>query len=673
MSFLRNADRNLSESEKDAKEAASLLPSARKPKPKKKHSTSRGAPRLQQRKGRVKVTDPDVVPVDTVAYDLDLSLNHKYSSVAYRISAGSDIAGYRKALDDYLEFVEKDLPKSFPDDQYLDRFKVLFSGMDEFIKLLDLAGKYNEKWGNYLQRNILSLASTNKEIKPQLEAFVKMLDMKDDFKDYDKVKKIFGKESNGRTISKDKSDRIFGNNTITVIENARKHLYDFSKENIDILKKMPDYVIDAVGGERKKIKSVNLDVFTRIIGSKNDNECWSVFASFLKRLESVMKSTSFSDDIIDLYMTNIESTSSSKEEFSKKLDELLEKLKQDNTDQTISGMKLQGEIFKLPFYKSLRNYLLKILKDNNIGSISEKDKDNIIKETDEETATEYKKIMLNKVLEIYKEYLGESFKTSITELMEGYDDEDSPAYDWLDAAINAGSRMLKNMDSGKWDEKKSKRGTLTREQLNERNTKLYEGMLERFGLKEKSDADLKAMGVPTLEEFKGGFSRTSSTIKKFQSSNKGSLYRGISMPRTAAYHGVLMQGHPNGPTNSGWNSIDKRYINKSHLDAIIASAKKMLKDNPWFEYNWGGGSNDAPFRAALDLAIYTADNNSYQSKIDAPTYEKLLNRLASWDYDTFEDTVLNMPKDPKKRKASTDYLAMADDFDRCHELLKRFK
>jgi len=134
-----------------------------------------------------------------------------------------------------------------------------------------------------------------------------------------------------------------------------------------------------------------------------------------------------------------------------------------------------------------------------------------------------------------------------------------------------------------------------------------------------------------------------------QSSNDKSI---LKMRKTAEYHGTKIQGNPDGVTNTGWKSIDKRYIGSIHHKSILDTARSMLKDGPWFEYSWRGGSVDAPVRAALDIAIATADESIYQSKIDAPTYEYLLNKLASWEYDLFSDTSLNMPKSPNKRKAS---------------------
>jgi len=121
------------------------------------------------------------------------------------------------------------------------------------------------------------------------------------------------------------------------------------------------------------------------------------------------------------------------------------------------------------------------------------------------------------------------------------------------------------------------------------------------------------------------------------------------MNKSAAYHGIVYQGHPTDPPGSSPKNYDKRYFGKDHYDSIIASAKKYLGED-WLKYGWGENPGDAPVRAALDLAIGTADSGLYQSKIDAMTYGMLLNRLAGWDYDLFNETLLTGPK--KARKAS---------------------
>jgi hypothetical protein len=108
--------------------------------------------------------------------------------------------------------------------------------------------------------------------------------------------------------------------------------------------------------------------------------------------------------------------------------------------------------------------------------------------------------------------------------------------------------------------------------------------------------------------------------------------------KTAAYHGIVQQGHPSGPTNSG-SPPDKRYFGKSEYDSIVAHAKELLKTD-WLKYSWDGGAEDAPVRAALDLAIHMADSNAYQSKIDVETYNMLLARLTKSKVDLFSETLV---------------------------------
>jgi hypothetical protein len=155
------------------------------------------------------------------------------------------------------------------------------------------------------------------------------------------------------------------------------------------------------------------------------------------------------------------------------------------------------------------------------------------------------------------------------------------------------------------------------------------------------------------------------------SSSSSSYKEGVTrMNKTATYHGVLEQGHPEGPYK-GWTYLDKRYLKKEHFDAIIASAKEKLGE-AWFKSNWEGGSPDAQARAALDLAIATADGAAYQSKIDSPTYNMLLNKLENYGLDLFQDTLLPPTSgEPKKREASQmnpvqDMLRIAGELESTH-------
>ncbi len=120
--------------------------------------------------------------------------------------------------------------------------------------------------------------------------------------------------------------------------------------------------------------------------------------------------------------------------------------------------------------------------------------------------------------------------------------------------------------------------------------------------------------------------------------------------RTGAYHGVRdVRGNPTDSPNTV-SLPDRRYFTDKDYDVIVKFAGKLLDGEDWLKYGWEGGAEDAPLRAALDLAIQTANGNAYQSKIDPETYDLLLNRLAKWGYDTFSDTVLPM-KAPRSASA----------------------
>ncbi len=168
--------------------------------------------------------------------------------------------------------------------------------------------------------------------------------------------------------------------------------------------------------------------------------------------------------------------------------------------------------------------------------------------------------------------------------------------------------------------------------------KFLGGSHKRSDVKQIVFEALKEKGMDPESIFEGDILKAAAT------SNETSLNR--MAHKVSSYHGVVHQGHPSGPTNTEYKSYDKRYLGKENYDSIIASAKEFL-DSDWLKYDWEGGSEDAQYRAALDLAIHMADSNLYQSKIDAETYDMLLNRLAGWNYEQFSDTIL-----PQKAKRS---------------------
>lgn len=132
--------------------------------------------------------------------------------------------------------------------------------------------------------------------------------------------------------------------------------------------------------------------------------------------------------------------------------------------------------------------------------------------------------------------------------------------------------------------------------------------------------------------------------------------------RLAKYHGVLDQrGNPTDPPNTGWKSIDQRYIGEEHYKRILKCASDLLEED-WLQYGWEGGAKDAPVRAALDLAIQTCDGAAYQSKIDGDTYNLLLNRLAGWGHDTFSETVLPMKASESGEKRSASAMPKSQEY-----------
>jgi hypothetical protein len=140
-------------------------------------------------------------------------------------------------------------------------------------------------------------------------------------------------------------------------------------------------------------------------------------------------------------------------------------------------------------------------------------------------------------------------------------------------------------------------------------------------------------------------------FKRAATSNDSNSDRIMAANRQATYHGVKIQGHPEGTSNTPYLSYDKRYFGEEHFKSILKFAKELMEED-WLKYEWEGGAKDAPFRAALDLSIHLADGSLYQSKIDSETYDMLLNRLAGWDWDTFSETVLPTRSSKASRSAA---------------------
>ena len=369
--------------------------------------------------------------------------------------------------------------------------------------------------------------------------------------------------------------------------------------------------------------SFRLKIRDLIVKIKNDWEegksSWGKKASILRSIKDEIEiGFSYPKEFIEFFVTDPHN---------------LEKVKEQLKEQEESIRK-NGEIKKIDLPKNItdddfvRFAALSSIYKSLCSNPMNPDFTKLYDSADEHTAAMYKEVRELKLLNEYMEKYLENMKKLI-----GDEDEDENGYEFGDY-----DKVVDIID---------KSGTHAYSSVFDLNNikKAYYDYFKKEG---------KGIPKPLMEKFGKASEKTASV----QSSNKTGNDK---MRKTAMYHGVLIQGGPDGPTNTGWKSIDKRYIGEKHYESILASARDMLKENPWFESNWHGGSSDAPVRAALDLAIATADGAIYQSKIDSPTYEILLNKLAGWEYDLMKDTVLNIHSNPKKRKASTDYDLMLND------------
>ena len=92
--------------------------------------------------------------------------------------------------------------------------------------------------------------------------------------------------------------------------------------------------------------------------------------------------------------------------------------------------------------------------------------------------------------------------------------------------------------------------------------------------------------------------------------------------RVGLYHGIDPSVHyPQGPYR-GWGQAHQRDLGESDYSLILRSAEEWLKSSVLRPAE--GMLPDQRFRHALDLAIH---NSPYNRAIDAPTYNRLLDRL----------------------------------------------
>lgn len=99
-------------------------------------------------------------------------------------------------------------------------------------------------------------------------------------------------------------------------------------------------------------------------------------------------------------------------------------------------------------------------------------------------------------------------------------------------------------------------------------------------------------------------------------------------PRTSMYHGIepYPKGHEGFPPYVEWEQGSVRDLTARDYELLLSSAKEWLKSSV-LSKAINGMVPDARFRAALDLAIRSAEDGRYSSVVDTNLYNLLLAKL----------------------------------------------
>jgi hypothetical protein len=99
--------------------------------------------------------------------------------------------------------------------------------------------------------------------------------------------------------------------------------------------------------------------------------------------------------------------------------------------------------------------------------------------------------------------------------------------------------------------------------------------------------------------------------------------------RTSMYQGIepYQEGHEGFTPYVGWGQASARDLTAKDWDLLLASAKEWLKSSV-LSKEIEGMVPDARFRAALDLAIRSAEDGRYGAVVDPNLYNMLLAKLA---------------------------------------------
>lgn len=589
------AEAHLSDSAYDQKEAESLMVSARKPKPSRKHRGRRG-PRESQQKSRVKVRDEHL---DT--FDRHLSLSGKH--------VGSSFWSYFP-IEEALESSDRHIRVSAVGDPNPRRKTI----EDKRQRLLKTIGSISSKFS----RELDSLLDYNSHSGAEVLKTPSVVGSPDDVKYSGDMKILDGLDN---IYDKIKASKLMIEFVGDIEEAKSKVMKLWNAPDFNALKEMVpgwDEVITAEPGrdEDKALKCLKVVYRAGILANLlkyilNKSEIITLGLDKNKITENLLKMSK--DPNFEI---------SSELNFSNFLIKYIVDIMQNKPNDDLSVSDFMGAEEKLNAAVDTVSTLVKVIKTIRDFSTS-------IDKVSDELLEEEKEATLESVAEEYgvdpDELIIDKNKESAKELdkLLSFIEGDTEV-DW-----NSMKKIIPYDDvfkelSDKLEEEMSQNELYASWLSDPSSPSIDEDVRKQF---EWIQSAIKNIG-----DLKDAFTTRMSS----QISNEKLKTR---MNKLSAYHGVLQQGHPTGPTNTVYKSIDSRYIGPDHLKSIIASAKAFL-DTGWFKSGWDHGAVDARHRAALDLAIATADQAIYQSKIDSPTYERLLNELSGQNVELFDSTYI---------------------------------
>jgi hypothetical protein len=132
--------------------------------------------------------------------------------------------------------------------------------------------------------------------------------------------------------------------------------------------------------------------------------------------------------------------------------------------------------------------------------------------------------------------------------------------------------------------------------------------------------------------------------------------------KEAMYHGIkpYEKGSQGFAPYTEWHQAHQRDLSEADQGALTTAARKWLKEPVLANNDW---HPDAKFRAALDLAIYSAEGGKYNGAITANLYNKLLAGLTGANA---KETLTTLP--PKTATMNKDSVKLEDSMKASQEI-----